>query len=109
MHIWNLEQKCIHFLILQSADGHINLFKYIEKSVGDVFQNFLNFGVCKNAVLTVDKHRDFVPFWQFFEYSRVLAYEKAFALDTLFGDFPLSKSIFLFREIFAILKLFFYF
>jgi len=67
MQIWNLEQKFIYFRILQSADGHINIFKCIEVlSTGDVFQNFPNFGLWKNAVLIVDKHGDFAPFQRFF-------------------------------------------
>ena len=64
MQIWNLKQKFIRFHILQCADGHINIFKCIEVlCVGDVFQNFPKFGLWKNAVLTVDKHRDLVPFY----------------------------------------------
>ena len=63
MQIWNLEQKFIYFHILQSADSRINSFKCIEVlSMGDVFQNFPNFGLWKNAALTVGKHGDFVPF-----------------------------------------------
>ena len=56
-----LEQKFNYFHILQSAYGHINIFKCIEVlSVGDVFQNFPNFGLRKEAAITVAKHGDFV-------------------------------------------------
>ena len=52
----------MYFHILRSADGHIGICKCIEVlSVGDVFQNVLNIGLWKNAVLTVEKHGDFAP------------------------------------------------
>ena len=49
-HNANLESRAKIYLftvhILQSADGHINIFKCIEVlSMGDIFQNFPSFGL----------------------------------------------------------------
>ena len=111
MQIWNLEQKFIYFHILQSADSHINIFKCLEVlSVGDIFQNFPNFRTLEECSIDCWQTWWFCATLTIIWVVSSLGVQKlAFALDTLFGDYPLSRIIFLFKDIFTIFKVFFHF